>query len=85
MGMEIRIELDQERQEELKLLASLNSVDGDVSTYVRDLVEAYVDRHRADARKALADLRRAFATPEDQYVTVTAEDVVARGRTRRRV
>lgn len=56
-----------------------------VSEYVRDLIRrdhARVQEARFRALKA--ELTRAFATPEDQFVMTSAEDVIARGRARRR-
>jgi len=53
------------------------------SEYVRDLIRrdlARVERERFDALKA--ELQRAFATPDDQYVTVGASDVIDRARLR---
>ena len=55
-----------------------------VSEYVRDLIRrdhARVQEERFQALKA--ELTRAFATPEDQFVMTSAEDVIARGRKRR--
>ncbi|WP_213980332.1 addiction module antitoxin [Sphingomonas sp. dw_22] len=56
-----------------------------VSEYVRDLIRR--DRERVEQEKfeALkAELQRAFATPDDQYVEVTADEVIARNLRRRR-
>ena len=54
-----------------------------VSEYVRDLIRR--DRERIEGEKFVrlkAELQRAFATPENDYVYVTAEDVIARNRKR---
>ncbi|MEO5937966.1 MAG: addiction module antitoxin [Sphingomonas sp.] len=53
------------------------------SEYVRDLIRrdlARVEQGKFETLKA--ELQRAFATPEDQYVVVTAKDVIGRGRSR---
>ncbi len=55
-----------------------------VSEYVRDLIRK--DKARADEvafERLKAELQAAFATPDDQYVTVSFEDVIARNRLRR--
>lgn len=55
-----------------------------VSEYVRDLIRR--DRERVEQGKfeALkAELQRAFATPDDQYVEISAEEVIARNLRRR--
>jgi antitoxin ParD1/3/4 len=56
----------------------------DANEYVRDLVRREMERVETGRFESLkAELQRAFATPDDQYVTVTAEDVIARNRVRR--
>ncbi|WP_066722258.1 ribbon-helix-helix domain-containing protein [Sphingomonas pituitosa] len=55
-----------------------------VSEYVRDLIrrdKERVEREMFDTLKA--ELQRAFATPDGDYVYVTAEDVLERNRARR--
>lgn len=55
-----------------------------VSEYVRDLIRRDHARVQEQQFQALkAELTRAFATPEDQFVMTSAEDVIARGRARR--
>jgi antitoxin ParD1/3/4 len=50
-----------------------------VSEYVRDLIRRDKERVERDAFEAVkAELQRAFATPEEDYVYVTADEVVAR-------
>ncbi|WP_428333709.1 ribbon-helix-helix domain-containing protein [Novosphingobium sp.] len=55
-----------------------------VSEYVRDLIRK--DKALADEvafERLKAELQAAFATPDDQYVTVSFDDVIARNRARR--
>lgn len=55
-----------------------------VSEYVRDLIRR--DRERIEQEKfdkLKAELQRAFATPDDQYVFVDADEVIARNLRRR--
>ena len=52
-----------------------------ISEYIRDLIRrelAEEDRERFNVMKA--ELTRAFATPEADYVTVTAGQVIARNK-----
>jgi antitoxin ParD1/3/4 len=50
-----------------------------VSEYVRDLIRRDKERVERDAFEAVkAELQRAFATPEEDYVYVTADEVIAR-------
>ncbi len=52
-----------------------------VSEYIRDLIRR--DKERADVQafdRLRAELQRAFAVPEADYVTVSANDVIARNR-----
>ncbi|MFN6935610.1 MAG: type II toxin-antitoxin system ParD family antitoxin [Tsuneonella sp.] len=54
------------------------------SEYVRDLIRR--DRERVEAEQFAtlkAELQRAFATPDDQYIEVSADDIIARNRARR--
>lgn len=52
-----------------------------VSEYVRDLIRKDMERAEAQAFERLrAELQVAFAAPDETYVTVTAEDVIARAR-----
>jgi len=52
-----------------------------VSEYVRDLIRRDKERVEAEAFDRLkAELQRGFATAEHEYVTVTAEEVIARNR-----
>lgn len=54
-----------------------------VSEYVRDLIRRDWERIEAEKfAKLKAELQRAFATPESDYVQVSAEDVIARNRKR---
>lgn len=55
-----------------------------VSEYVRDLIrrdKERVEREMFDTLKA--ELQRAFATPDEEYVEVTADEVIQRNRLRR--
>lgn len=55
------------------------------SEYIRDLIrrdKAQVDAEQLDELKA--ELTRAFATPDQEYVYVTAEDVIARNNPQRK-
>ncbi len=55
-----------------------------VSEYVRDLIRRDKERVEREMFEALkAELQRAFASPEEDAVYVTAEDVIARNRARR--
>lgn len=54
-----------------------------VSEYVRDVIRRDKERMEREAFEALkSELQRGFATPDEEYVVVTAEDVIARGRQR---
>lgn len=54
-----------------------------VSEYVRDLIRRDLERIEAEKfSKLKAELQRAFATPDSEYVYVTAEEVIARNRKR---
>ena len=56
-----------------------------VSEYVRDLIRRDREHAEREAFEALkAELQRAFATPDDQYVEITADEVIERNRKRRR-
>ncbi len=56
-----------------------------VSEYVRDLIRRDLERVEEERFQLLkAELKRAFAVPDSEYVTVTAQDVVERARLRRR-
>lgn len=62
-----------------------NGLYENASEYVRDLIRKDKDRVEQEAFDILkAELQRAFAQPLENYVTVTAEDVIARNRLRRR-
>jgi antitoxin ParD1/3/4 len=55
-----------------------------VSEYVRDLIrrdKARIDRETFDRLKA--ELGVAFAAPDEAYIALTADDVIARNRGRR--
>lgn len=55
------------------------------SEYVRDLIRKDKERVEQEAFETLkAELQRAFATPIEDYVTVSAEEVIARNRLRRK-
>lgn len=56
-----------------------------VSEYVRDLIRRDWERvEREKFEKLKAELQRAFATPDDQFVYVDAEEVIARNLARLR-
>lgn len=56
-----------------------------VSEYIRDLIRRDLERVEDERFTALkAELQRAAATPNSDYVTVSAQDVIQRNRTRRR-
>jgi len=53
-----------------------------VSEYIRDLIRRDKERAEAEAFSRLkAELRHAFAAPEDSYQPLTVADVIARNRT----
>lgn len=55
-----------------------------VSEYVRDLIRRDKERVEREMFETLkAELQRAFATPDEDYVEVTAEAVLERNRARR--
>lgn len=55
-----------------------------VSEYVRDLIRRDLDRVEEERFAALkAELQRAFATPDSEFVEVSASDVIQRFRVRR--
>lgn len=52
-----------------------------VSEYVRDLIRRDMERAEgADFARLKAELQRAFAAPDSSYVTLSADDVIARNR-----
>ena len=56
-----------------------------VSEYVRDLIRRDLERVEEERFATLkAELQRAFAVPDSDYVTVSARDVIDRNRARRR-
>lgn len=56
-----------------------------VSEYVRDLIRRDWERvEREKFEKLKAELQRAFSTPDDQFVYVNAEEVIARNLARLR-
>ena len=55
----------------------------DAEEYITELIRRDLERDEEERFQTLkAELQRAFATPDDQYVTVTADDVIARNRRR---
>lgn len=55
-----------------------------VSEYVRDLIRRDKERVEREMFETLkAELQRAFATPDEDYVEVTADQVIKRNRLRR--
>jgi antitoxin ParD1/3/4 len=55
-----------------------------VSEYVRDLIRRDKERVEREMFETLkAELQRAFATPDEDYVEVTADEVITRNRLRR--
>jgi antitoxin ParD1/3/4 len=55
-----------------------------VSEYVRDLIRRDKERVEREMFETLkAELQRAFATPDEDYVEVTADQVIERNRLRR--
>lgn len=55
-----------------------------VSEYVRDLIRRDKERVEREMFETLkAELQRAFATPDEDYVEVTADEVIQRNRARR--
>ncbi|MBO9712717.1 addiction module antitoxin [Sphingomonas sp.] len=54
-----------------------------VSEYVRDLIRRDKERVEREAFNTLkAELQRGFATPDEEYVYISAEDVIARAKKR---
>lgn len=54
-----------------------------VSEYVRDLIRRDKQRHDAEGFERLkAELHRAFAAPDAEYVPLTVDQVIARSKTR---
>lgn len=51
--------------------------------YVRDLIRRDIEQERHAFDEHKTELQRAFATPLEDYVTVSAEQVIARNRFRR--
>ncbi len=55
------------------------------SEYVRDLIRRDLERVEAERFATLkAELQRSFATPDSEYVYVTAEEVITRNKQRKR-
>jgi len=55
-----------------------------VSEYVRDLIRRDKERVEREMFETLkGELQRAFATPDEDYVEVTADQVIERNRLRR--
>ncbi|WP_353226905.1 addiction module antitoxin [Novosphingobium sp.] len=56
-----------------------------VSEYVRDLIRKDKERaERAEFERLKAELGVAFAAPDATYVSLTADDLIARNRARKR-
>lgn len=54
-----------------------------VSEYVRDLIRR--DKYRVEAiafERLKAELQKSFSEPASSYISLTAEDVIARGKSR---
>jgi len=76
--VEIRVDVAERLQEHVLFETEMSGMYTDVGDYVRDLIRR--DMERADRELAMvkAELQEAFAAPEDSYVRVTADDVLAR-------
>ena len=60
--------------------------DGDyenVSEYIRDLIRREKKAEEADFERLKAELKTAFAVPDEEYVTASARDVIASAKARR--
>ena len=78
MGMEITIRLDEAASERVRSVMAEGAQYDSIESYVAELIQ----RDAADAfnefETVKAELRRAFAAPEESYVRVTADDILAR-------
>lgn len=54
-----------------------------VGPYVRDLIQRDSELELEHFEAVKEELQRAFAAPEDSFITLTAEDVIARHKLRR--
>ena len=83
MGYEVTIKLGDAAGERVMAVTGDEARFRNVEDYVNELIQRDADDAFHADPAVIAELRRAFATPEAEYVTVTAEDVIARGRARR--
>ena len=78
MGIELKVQLADRLEEHVQFEAEMSGRFVDASDYVRDLIRRDIERSDREFEAVRAELQRAFAAPEDSYVTVTADDVLAR-------
>ena len=78
MGMEITIKLDEAASEHVRSLMENGARFYTVEDYVTDLIRRDADHAFHADEAVIAELRRAYATPESEYVMVSAEDVIRR-------
>ena len=78
MAMEIRVEVADRLQEHVVFETEMSGMYTDAGDYVRDLIRRDMDRADREFAAVKAELQEAFAAPEDSYVRVTADEVLAR-------
>lgn len=83
MGVHVDFELDGELGEHVAAVTDGGGWYASVEEYVRDLIRRDVDAEHAKFEAFKAEMQEAFAVPESECISVTAEDVIARGRARR--
>jgi hypothetical protein len=77
--MELPVELAEHVSNEIGEFGEFDTIE----TYVRDLIRRDMEMIDAVTEANIDELRRAFATPSSECVTVTLEDVIERNHRRR--
>ena len=84
MGVHVDIKLDGEVGDYVAAITDGSGWYDSAEEYVRDLIRKDVERENAEFQNFRAELQAAIATPLDDCVLVSAEDVIESGRARRR-
>ena len=80
--MEITIKLDEAASERVRSVTQGEASFDSIESYVAELINRDADRAFHELEAVKAELQRAYATPESEYVMVSAEDVIRRNTVR---
>ena len=83
MGVQVNFELNGELAEHVAAVTDGSGSYANIEEYLRDLIRKDADKEYADLEAFRAELQSAFAAPEEEYVTITAAEVIERNRLRR--